>query len=230
MTLLMHVMAMWQAAGAGAHHHGNPFMRFLFHFGLAGLPVISAIDSSFVPLPIPGVTDILIIIYAANKSNLVLLVGLATLGSAAGGWFSHWVGHKGGTAFLEKHVSKRILSRVTEWMEKHAILAVALPALLPPPMPLSPFVLVAGASNMSRRKFMTAFTVSRLVRHAVAAWVGVHYGRHFIHWWNMVSKKWGTPVLVGLWVFMIVFAGIAIWKLWQTSKEMKGSGAATVGV
>ena len=80
MILLMSAVAIWQAAGA--HHHGNPFVRFVFHFGLVGLPVISAIDSSFVPLPIPGVTDILIIIYAANKSNLILLVGLATIGSA----------------------------------------------------------------------------------------------------------------------------------------------------
>ena len=30
----------------------------------------------------------------------------------------------------------------------------------------------AGAVHMSRRKFMTAFTLSRLVRHSIAAWLG----------------------------------------------------------
>ena len=34
-------------------------LHFLFHLGLVGLFVISSVDSSFIPLPIPGVTDIM---------------------------------------------------------------------------------------------------------------------------------------------------------------------------
>ena len=34
-------------------------MSMLIHFGLVGLTLISVVDSSFIPLPIPGVTDIL---------------------------------------------------------------------------------------------------------------------------------------------------------------------------
>jgi membrane protein YqaA with SNARE-associated domain len=220
MAIALNALAALLAAPA-AHHGGNPFVHFLFRFGLFGLPVISAVDSSFVPLPIPGVTDILIIVYAASKANLFLLVALATIGSALGGLFSHAVGRAGGLAFLEKHVSPTILKRVTEWMDKHAILAVALPALLPPPMPLSPFVLVAGAAHMSRKKFMTAFTVSRFVRHALAAWIGFHYGRHVIHLWNEFSAKWGVTILIVLWSSIILFTAIAIWQLYKTSRDLK---------
>ena len=62
-------------------------MHFFFHLGLVGLFIISSVDSSFIPLPIPGVTDIMIIVYAANKANVILLVLIATAGSAAGGLF-----------------------------------------------------------------------------------------------------------------------------------------------
>jgi len=195
-------------------------LRFFFHLGLVGLLFISAVDSSFVPLPVPGVTDIMIIFYAAGKENVVLLVLVATLGSAAGGLFSHAVGKAGGMAFLQKHVPARILKRVTAWIERHAILAVSLPALLPPPMPLSPFVLAAGAVHMSRKKFMWAFTLSRLARHTFAAWLGVHYGRAVLRVWKHFSAQWGEPILIGLWSFILIFTAIGIWQLWKTSKTM----------
>ena len=146
----------------------HPLVHFFFHLGLAGLFLVSVVDSSFVPLPIPGVTDIMLIVYAAAHANPFLLVLIATLGSALGGFLSHAAGQAGGLKFLEKHVPPKILTRATTWVERHAILAVSLPALLPPPMPLSPFVLVAGAVHMSRRKFMTAFTLSRFARHSIA--------------------------------------------------------------
>ncbi len=220
-------LAVPAAHASAGHPGGSPFVHFLFRFGLFGLPVISAVDSSFVPLPIPGVTDILIIVYAASKANLFLLVALATIGSALGGYFSHAVGRAGGLAFLEKRVSPAILRRVTSWMDQHAILAVALPALLPPPMPLSPFVLVAGAAHMSRRKFMTAFTISRFIRHCLAAWVGVHYGRHVIHLWNQFSAKWGVTILVVLWSSILLFTGIAIWQLYKTSRDLRQGEASS---
>jgi membrane protein YqaA with SNARE-associated domain len=210
---------------APAHHGPSPLVRFFFHFGLAGLPIISAIDSSFVPLPIPGVTDIMIILYAAGKANLFLLVGLATLGSAIGGYLSHAAGRAGGMAFLEKHVPERILKPASSWMENHAILAVALPAILPPPMPLSPFVLVAGAVHMTRKKFMSAFVISRFLRHSLAAWIGIRYGRHVLHLWSEFSAKWGETILVVIWTSIVIFVTIALWKLYKTSRDLSSKRA-----
>src|SRR5580693_5703844 len=177
----------------------SPFMHFLFSFGIFGVFLVSIVDSSFVPLPLPGITDIMIIVMAAQHQNLILLVLLASAGSALGGYFSHQVGQRGGMAFLEKHVPPRIFKRVCEWMESHAILSVALPAIMPPPMPLSPFVLAAGALKMSRKKFLTTFIISRCLRHAVAAWLGVHYGRHVLRLWNTLSAEYATPVLIIIW-------------------------------
>ena len=204
-----------------APSHGK-LLSLFFRFGIFGVFFISIIDSSFVPLPLPGVTDIMIIVLAAQHTNVLLLVALATAGSAAGGYLSYKVGHSGGMAFLEKNVPPRIFKRVCHWMEHHAILAVALPAILPPPMPLSPFVLAAGALKMSQRTFLTTFTVSRFLRHTFAAWLGVHYGPHVLHFWARFSEKWATTILSVLWAGIFIGCAVAFYKLYKTSQSMAG--------
>lgn len=223
MTLSQSNLALIQTARQAVHpgHHSNKFLHLLLHFGVFGLFFISIVDSSFVPLPIPGVTDIMIVLLAAQKTNLFLLIALSTAGSAVGGYLSYQVGHVGGMAFLEKHVPARIFKRVCDWMQHHAILAVALPALLPPPMPLSPFVLAAGALNMSRTKFMATFTISRGIRHAVAASLGIYYGRHILRVWNAFSERWATTILVAVWSLIIVGCAVAFWKLYQISHTVR---------
>jgi membrane protein YqaA with SNARE-associated domain len=207
--------------GAATHHGArNPLVHLLLSCGLLGVFLVSIVDSSFVPLPLPGITDIMIIVLAAQHQNWFLLVFLASAGSALGGYFSYQVGQRGGMAFLQRHVPPRVFKRVCIWMESHAILSVALPAILPPPMPLSPFVLAAGALNMSQKKFMTTFTVSRAFRHAVAAWLGIHYGRHILRLWNNLSDKYATPVLIVIWAAIAISCGYAFWRLYKTSRAV----------
>lgn len=201
-------------------------VHLFLSFGLAGIFLVSIVDSSFVPLPIPGMTDILLVLYAAQHTNPWLLIAIATVGSALGGFFSYQVGQSGGMAFIEKRTPPRVFKRVTRWMESHAVLAVAVPAILPPPMPLSPFVLAAGALKMSRQKFMVAFTVSRLLRHAAAVWLGVHYGNVVLVLWNKFLVKWGTPVLIFLWTGIALSLGYAFWQLWKTSHSVRGAKPA----
>jgi membrane protein YqaA with SNARE-associated domain len=201
-------------------HTEHRFIHLLFSLGLFGLFLVSIVDSSFVPLPIPGLTDIMIIVFAAQHANPWLLVAIATTGSALGGLFSHRVGQSGGMAFIEKRTPPRVFKRVTQWMESHAILAVALPAILPPPAPLSPFVLAAGALKMPRKKFMITFTLSRFARHAVAVWLGLKYGRQVLTLWNKFSAKWGMTILVVIWVGITISLAFAFWQLWKTSHSV----------
>jgi membrane protein YqaA with SNARE-associated domain len=209
------------AAPVAQHgRHAHKLLHLLFTFGVFGVFLVSIVDSSFVPLPIPGLTDIMLVLFAAQKTNGFLLILLATAGSALGGWFSYQVGQAGGMQFLEKHIPPRIFKRVCGWMEHHAILAVALPALLPPPMPLSPFVLAAGALKMSRSKFLTTFTISRAARHTVAVFLGIHYGRQVLHLWNAFSQRWATTILIVLWSVILLSCAIAFWKLYKTSRTV----------
>ena len=219
-TILAKSLAAAMQTAASSHRARSPFLHLLFSFGLFGVFLVSIVDSSFVPLPLPGITDIMIIVMAAQHQSWFLLILLATIGSGLGGWFSYQVGQSGGLAFIEKHIPPRIFKRVCEWMENHAILSVALPAILPPPMPLSPFVLAAGALKMSRRKFLTTFILSRCLRHTVAAWLGIHYGRHILHLWNNLSDKYATPVLILIWTGILASCAFAFWKLYKTSRAV----------
>ncbi len=219
-------MGMMLAVAGLAGQHGA-LVHVILSLGIFGIFLVSIVDSSFVPLPIPGVTDIMLVLYAAQHANLWLLVGSATVGSALGGWFSYRVGQSGGMAFIEKRTPPRVFKRVTKWMESHAILAVALPALLPPPMPLSPFVLAAGALKMSIQKFMISFTASRLLRHLIAAFIGVKFGKHVLVIWEKFSERWGTPILIVLWAFILISVGVAFYQLWNTSQGMKKQATAS---
>jgi len=111
--------------------------------------------------------------------------------------------------------------------ESHAILAVALPALLPPPMPLSPFVLAAGALKMSLRNFMIAFTTSRIVRHTIAVLLGIHYGKPVLHLWFRFTARYGTLILTVLWSFILISVAIAFYQLWTTSHTVRKASATT---
>lgn len=199
----------------------SPLFHFFLGFGLFGVFFVAIVDSSFVPLPIPGVTDIMLVIMAArHKTNWLLLLLVASLGSAIGGYLSYQIGQRGGVAFLEKRVPPRIFKLIRDWMERHAILSVALPAILPPPMPLSPFVLAAGALNMSRRTFLAAFIVSRTARHSIAIGLGLYYGRHILRLWDHLSAKYAITILVVMWTAIIVGCAFAFWQIYRTSRSV----------
>jgi membrane protein YqaA with SNARE-associated domain len=199
-----------------ADRHGSLF-HLVLSLGLVGLFLVSVVDSSFVPLPIPGLTDLMLIFYAAQHQNPYMLVAVASVASAMGGWLSYGVGKKGGMAFIEKRTPKAIFRQVSEWMESHSILAVALPAILPPPMPLSAFVLAAGALKMSLKKFMIAFSISRLIRHSIAVLLGIIYGKTVLGLWHKFSDKWGTAILIVIWVGIAISLGFAGWEIWKTT-------------
>jgi membrane protein YqaA with SNARE-associated domain len=212
--------AILSLAGGALGHTGGRLVGILFSLGLFGVFLVSIVDSSFVPLPIPGLTDLMLVLYAAQHANPILLVAISTIGSALGGFFSYQVGQSGGMDFIQKRTPPRVFKKVSRWMETHAILAVALPAILPPPMPLSAFVLAAGALKMKRRTFMVTFTLSRLARHTFAVWLGVHYGKHVLVLWKMFSEKYGTPILIFLWVGIGLSLGYAFYQLWKTSHSV----------
>ncbi|WP_051978288.1 YqaA family protein [Edaphobacter aggregans] len=198
----------------------SALLHLVFSFGLFGLFFVSIVDSSFVPLPIPGITDIMLVLMAAHHNiNWLLLILVSSIGSAIGGYLSYHIGQRGGMAFLEKRVPPRIFHLVHDWMERHTILSVALPALLPPPMPLAPFILAAGALKMSKRTFMTTFTLSRAARHAIAVGLGLYYGRPILRFWDRIFAEYGTAAMILIWTAILAGCAFALWNIYKTSRS-----------
>ncbi len=97
-------------------------------------------------------------------------------------------------------------------MEHHPVLAVFLPAVLPPPIPLSPFVLASGALGVSRNRFLVVFGAARSLRYSLITWLGLVYGRHVIRLWSGTLQRWSGPIL---WVFGGTLAAGACYGIWK---------------
>jgi membrane protein YqaA with SNARE-associated domain len=187
--------------------------HWLTHLGLLGLFFVAVVDSSVIPLPLPGSTDLLLLWLVAHGGDPWLLAPCAIAGSILGGYTTWQIGKKGGEAALRRYVPARLLGRVVGWVERHRILSVFLPAVLPPPIPLLPFALASGALGVSRRRFLVVFSAARILRYSFIAWLAAVYGRRIVRLWSGNLEKWSTPVVcvfVGLLVAGVCFG---IWKV-----------------
>src|SRR5580658_6813885 len=150
--------------------------HWIFHLGALGFIPLGLLDASLIPLP--GSMDVLTIILAARRADLWLYYAvMATVGSVIGEFVTYRIARRGGKAMLEKRLSQRQVKKVYASFERWGFGAVAVPALLPPPIPLLPFVLAAGALQYSQIKFTAAIAVGRMARYTILAFLAARYGR-----------------------------------------------------
>ena len=172
----------------------------LLPYGGFGLMVLGICDSSFVSLP--EVNDLLLMTFAINDpSSMVEFAALTTLGSVIGCSLLYAVGRKGGEAFLHKSFAGERLARVRSWYQRHGILAVIVPSLLPPPTPFKIFVLSAGTFGISWPKFLTAVVIGRGIRYFSEGILAVMYGPAAI---KLVQQNFGK---IGLALAILMAVG-----------------------
>jgi membrane protein YqaA with SNARE-associated domain len=228
-------MGMWLQSGKkavegagrhGASPHYSPLLRRLVSLGGIGLFGVAILDSSMIPLPLPGSTDLLLLLLTAHRRTTVLmavwLASCAFAGSMVGGYLAWRTGRKGGEVTLEKYVPRRILGRITGWVERHGALSVGISAILPPPVPLTPFLLAAGALKVPLRPFLISYGIARALRYGLLAWLGYAYGRHIVSVWEKELNGWSSVILWGY--LGLVLAGIcyAIWKMKRGQSARSG--------
>jgi membrane protein YqaA with SNARE-associated domain len=201
--------------------------HWLMHLGSAGLFFVAVIDSSVVPLPLPGTTDLLLLWLVAHSGNPWLLAALAIAGSLVGGYTTWQIGRRGGKPALGHYVPAYLLNRIADWMEHHPILAVFLPAVLPPPIPLSPFILASGALGVSRNRFLAVFGVARCLRYSFIAWLAATYGRHMVRVWSGTLQKLSAPLLWAFVALLVIGIGLGIWKARGLRKTKSQEKTAT---
>src|SRR5687767_9275318 len=143
--------------------------------GPPGVFVVAFLDSSF--LSLPEINDILVVTAAAGNPRMVWLhVLMATLGSVAGCSALWAVGRKGGEPLLVRRFGAERVERTRRTFAKWDILALAIPSMLPPPMPFKVFVLSSGVFGIPYRRLVTTLLVARGLRYAFWALMGVLYG------------------------------------------------------
>jgi membrane protein YqaA with SNARE-associated domain len=153
--------------------------HWFIHVGGIGLIPLGLLDASVIPLP--GSMDLLTAILAAKDAHIwPYYAAMATIGAVAGGYVTYRLARKGGKEMLSRRLRPKMEKRVYHLFERHGFLSIMIPAMLPPPMPMVPFVLVAGALQYPLKKFLIAMSIGRAVRYTVFAWLAAHYGRHIL--------------------------------------------------
>ncbi len=153
--------------------------HWIFHLGALGFIPLGLLDSSIIPLP--GSMDVLTIVLAARSGDFWFYYAfMATVGSVIGGYVTYRLARKGGKETLARKFPRRKLEKIYKIFGRWGFGAIAIPALLPPPVPMVPFVLAAGAMQYSAKKFLVALTLGRIVRYSILAYLAARYGRYML--------------------------------------------------
>ena len=166
--------------------------EWLKAFGPFGLFGISLIDS--LGLPLPGGPDFVMIWLSANRPSAMPLFALAaTAGSTIGCTLLYLIARRAGVAAL-KRVTPKKRDRIENLLGRFDLIAVMVPAVLPPPFPFKPFVLCAGVLKLKTWRFVTAIFVGRAVRFVLEGWLAIRFGEDA----NRIVKQQGWKVLIGV--------------------------------
>ena len=190
----------------------NWVQAFAVTIGGPGLFLVAFLDSSF--LSLPEINDLLVIIMVIEqKERMVYYALMATLGSMTGCFLLYGLGRKGGEALVRRRFGGPRLERAMALSNRYGMLAVAVPALLPPPAPFKVFVLLAGVARVPVWQFGAAVAGGRGVRYFVAGALAVRYGD------DAVAFVQTNGRLVSLVLAGVVIGGGIAYVLWRRRRE-----------
>jgi membrane protein YqaA with SNARE-associated domain len=141
--------------------------------------IIGALDSSL--LSLPEINDYLVVGRCFKDHSAVFYFPLfAAIGSVVGCYLLYTIVRRGGQAVLRKRFNLQSIKRVERAYERFGFFAIAIPAILPPPLPFKIFVATAGALEYPRWKFLLTVMIARSLRYYVEGILAVYYGRRVL--------------------------------------------------
>ncbi len=168
--------------------------------------LIGALDSSL--LSLPEVNDYLVVARCYTHPRAVFLFPMfATIGSVLGCFLLYTILSRGGRAVLHRRFNSEHIQRVERAYARFGILALAVPALLPPPMPFKIFVATAGALQFPRRRFLLTILLARSLRYYAEGTLAVFYGERVLRF----SKDNGILIISIVTGLLVV--GLAVYLL-----------------
>ena len=180
--------------------------------GVWGLGGLAFIDSGLFPLP--TTMDGVVIGYVAIDHRKFLLYCLmAAAASAIGSLIPYYVGRAGGELFLLKRINRQRYEGLRDKFENQEFMAIMIPAMMPPPMPIKLFEFAAGVFEMRPLLFTTAIFCGKFVQFLICALITVFYGPEIAHTARIaVHEHLGIALgLVGagvLWIFVYILRKI----------------------
>jgi membrane protein YqaA with SNARE-associated domain len=177
------------------------------YFAAPAMIIIGALDSSL--LSLPEINDYLVVGRCFKHPSAVFYFPLfAATGSVIGCALLYTIVRRGGQAVLRKRFSLQSIKRVEHAYERFGFFAIAIPAILPPPLPFKIFVATAGALEYPRWKFLLTVMIARSLRYYVEGILAVYYGRRVLLFMKdnglVIVSIVATFVLIGLIIYFVV--------------------------
>ena len=200
-------------------------VRWLEHFVIAAplyvaapaMILIGALDSSL--LSLPEINDYLVVGRCYKYHSAVFYFPFfAAAGSVLGCLLLYSIMRRGGQALLRRRFKPEHILRAERAYARFGVLALAVPAVLPPPLPFKIFVATAGTLEYPRWKFLLTVMIARSIRYYVEGILAVFYGRRVL---TFLERN-------GLAVVSMIFAlALVVLLIYLLSK--RGRAATTAG-
>jgi len=191
------------------------FIKWVYGFALSlggpGLFVVAFLDSSFISLP--QINDLLVVLMVVrNKTLMPYYAAMATAGSVVGCYVLYLIAERGGEAFLAKRLKAGHTERALALYRRRGVLALMVPAILPPPAPFKLFVLMAGVAEVRPLQFVISIAVARGLRYLVLGALAMRYGDAALE----LMRTRGS--VIAIWVAVIIVAIAVGWWLLRRSR------------
>ena len=196
---------------------------WLLRMGGPGQILLGLADNSVIPLP--GSMDVFTIWLAASHRKWWFYYAfMATLGAVLGGYLTYALARKGGEETLQRKLPEKQFNKLFKKFESKGFASVMVSAMLPPPFPIVPILLAAGALQYPSKKFLGALSLGRGIRFLVVAGLGVVYGDPIVSFFAQYYK----PAVLTLIAFAVIAGILAIYQYRQYRKRSASSTKSTV--
>ena len=159
-----------------------------------------------------GIDALLIVLAAKYREIFWVFPPIMTAASLVAVGLIYWVGRSASDVGLARLVSPRRVERVKLCLDKSGAGMIAAAALLPPPFPLTPFVLACGALDVDRWRFFLVFGVMRLIRFGTVAVLARRYGDVVLKSLESYEVQMGMLMLVLVASAATVATAILLWR------------------
>ena len=205
--------------GGAIHHFADAILHFLKPFGAWGLGGLSLFDSALLPLPVP-VDGIVAGYVAADPHRFLLYAFVAAVFSAIGSLLPFYVGRLGGELFLLGKINRERYERLRDRFERQEFLAIMLPAMSPPPMPIKLFEFSAGVFEMKTATFLLAMFLGKLIQFLFFAVLTYVYGPRAMQMVTGGLRNHGHLVMIVAGVLLVV---VLIWVVRKLFDRRRGT-------
>jgi membrane protein YqaA with SNARE-associated domain len=155
------------------HKMTAALLTLLAPLGAWGLGALAIVDTSSIPVPI----DAMLITYVAlDHRKFLIYCVMASVGSGIGSMVPYYFGRAGGEFLLLKRINRQRYEKLRDRFERQEFLAIMIPAMMPPPMPVKVIEIAAGVFEMKPLWFFGAICAGKFVRFLVEALITIFYG------------------------------------------------------